>query len=54
MIGEVPHEEYILTTEELNMLKAKDERMYETYWKMMCHFYICVDILGTKGPGSWS
>lgn len=50
-ISEVPYEEYIPTTEELNMLGAKHERIYETYLEMMCHYCICADLTGTKSQG---
>lgn len=46
-MGEVTYEEYISTTEGLNMLKAKDTHIYETYWERVCHFYTCNDISGT-------
>lgn len=47
-MDEASYKEYIPTTDELNMLKAKDMRIYETYWEMMmCHF-VCVNILGTR------
>lgn len=32
-MGEVPYKEYILTTEKLSMLRAKDKCIYETYWR---------------------
>lgn len=50
-MGEVSYDKYIPTTKELNILKAKNEHIYETYWEIMCHFYICADILGTRSQG---
>jgi len=41
VIGDVPYEEYILATEELHLLKKSDPLVYETYWEVLCHFYIC-------------
>lgn len=50
-MGEVPYAEYNPTTEELNMLNAKDEHIYETYCDIMCHFRICTDISSTRSYG---
>lgn len=50
-MGKVPYEEYIPNIEELNMLRAKNVRIYETYWEMMRHFRILADISGTRGHG---
>lgn len=47
-MGEVPYKEYILTNEELSMLRAKDECIYEIYWEIMYHFRICANISGTR------
>lgn len=47
-MGEVTYEEDIPTTEELNMLWAKNECIYETYWKIMYHYRICTDMSGTR------
>lgn len=33
LMGEVPYEEHIPTIEELHRLRAKNERIYETYWR---------------------
>jgi len=41
VIGDAPYEEYVLTTEELHLLKKDDPQVYETYWEVLCHFYIC-------------
>lgn len=35
-------------SEQLNMLRAKHERIYETHREMMCHFHICANILGIR------
>lgn len=50
-MGEVPYKEYIPTSKDLNMLKAKDVCIYKIYWEMMCHFRICPDISGITGQG---
>jgi len=41
MIGDVPCEKYVLSTEELHLLKKSKPLMHETYWKVLCHFHIC-------------
>jgi len=40
VIGDAPYEEYVLTTEELHLLRKEDPQMYETYWEVLCHFHI--------------
>lgn len=50
-MGEVSYEEYTSTTEELNMLRVKDEHIYETYLKMMYHYHIYADLAGTRSQG---
>jgi len=32
VIGDAPYEEYVLSTEELHLLKKRDPLVYETYW----------------------
>lgn len=48
---EVPYEEYILTTEELEMLRGKEEHIYETYWEMMCYYRTRANLTGTRSQG---
>lgn len=50
-MGEVTYEEYIPTTEELSLLKARDEQVYGTYWEIMCHYRIYADLAGVKNQG---
>lgn len=33
------------------MLRAKDERIYEIYWEIMCRYRICNDLAGTRNQG---
>ena len=40
-IGDLSYEEYILSTEELHLLKKNAPQEYETYWEVLCHFHIC-------------
>jgi len=44
VIGDAPYEEYVPTTEELHLLKRENPQMYETYWKVLCHFLNCGQI----------
>lgn len=50
-MGKVLYEEYIPTTEELNMLRVKDECIYETYWEMMCYCRNCVNLVRVRNQG---
>ena len=40
VIGDAPYEEYVLTAEELHLLKKDDPQVYEIYWEVLCHFHI--------------
>ena len=51
MIGDAPDEEYVPTTEELHLLKKEDPQVYETYWKVLCHFHICGQTTGWRNRG---
>ena len=58
MIGEAPYEKYVLSTEELHLLKKSDPLVHETYWEDLCHFHICRQVTGWKSGGikqmSWA
>ena len=47
-MGDLPHEEYILCTEELHLLKRDAPQVYETYQEVLCHFHICVQATGWR------
>jgi len=49
--GDVPYEEYVPSTEELHLLKKSDSLVYETYWEVLCHFYICEQATGWRSRG---
>jgi len=51
MIGDAPYEEYVPSTEELHFLKKGDPLVYETYWEVLCHFYICGQVIGWRSGG---
>ena len=38
-MGSIPYEEYFRCTIELEKMKKDDLEMFETYWKLICHFY---------------
>jgi len=58
VIGDVPYEEYVPTTEELHLLKKDDPQVYETYWEVLCHFHICGQTTSWRSRGvnqmSWA
>jgi len=58
MIGDGPYEEYVLSTEELYLLKKSDLLVYETYWEVLCHLHICGQVTGWRSGGikqiSWA
>ena len=43
VVGDVPYEEYVPTTEELHLLKKDAPQIYEIYLEVLCHFHICGD-----------
>jgi len=51
VIRDAPYEEYILSTEELHLLKKSDPLVYETYWEVLCHFHICGQVTGWRSGG---
>jgi len=58
VMGDAPYEEYVPTSEELHLLKKEDPQVYETYWKVLCHFNICDQISSWRNRGvkqiSWA
>ena len=51
VIGDAPYEEYVLSTEELNLLKKSNALVYETYWDVLFHFHICRQVTGWRSEG---
>ena len=43
-MGSLPYEEYFLCELELALLEKHEPALFETYKKLMCHFYICLDM----------
>ena len=42
-MGFMPYEEYFSFAEELKQLEEDELALYETYWELMRHFFICLD-----------
>jgi len=43
-MGSMPYKKYFPCTMELGQLEKDDPEIFETYWELMCHFYICMDV----------
>ena len=56
--GDIPYEEFVPTTRELRLLEKESPQVYETYWEVMCHFYICGQTTAWRSGGvkqlSWA
>ena len=49
-IGSLPYEDYFLCESELAFLEKQEPALFETYIKLICHFYIYLDVHnGYKG-----
>jgi len=44
-----PYVEYFPCADELAQLEKDEPAMYEKYTKLMCHFYICLDLYPSHG-----
>jgi len=51
VMGDASYEEYVPTSEELYLLRKEDPQVYETYWKVLCHFHICGQISSWRNRG---
>ena len=51
MIGDAPYEEYVSSTKEQHLLKKSDPLVYDTYWEVLCHFYIRGQVTGWRSRG---
>ena len=51
VIRDGPYKEYVLSTEELYLLKRRDPLVYGTYWEVLCHFHICGQVTGWRSGG---
>ena len=47
-MGSMPYEKYFPYTMELEQMEKDDPEMFETYQKLMCYFYICMDVHNTR------
>jgi len=50
-MGDISYEEYIPSAEELHLMEESAPLVYATYWKVLCHFHICVEITGLRSGG---
>ena len=50
-MGEVPYEEYVLGAEELHILRRDAPQIYETYWELLFHYHICLQLTGLRSEG---
>ena len=48
-MGSMPHEVYFPCTIKLEKMEKDDPEIFKTYRKLMCHFYICMDIHNAHG-----
>lgn len=49
-MGNYPYEGYSPRLQELCMLKDWNASMYMILWELACHFHICADVTGQRGP----
>ena len=52
-IGLMSYDGYFPCTMELEQMEKDDLEMFGTYWELMCHFYICMDVYNTHGNENW-
>nr|ABB55316.1 hypothetical protein 12.t00027 [Asparagus officinalis] len=56
--GELPYEEFVPGSRELEILKNGAPEIYDTYWELMCHFQICARITEKRASslkqGQWA
>ena len=48
-VGSIRYEEYFPCTIELEQMEKDNPELFETYWELMCHFYICMDVHNAWG-----
>jgi hypothetical protein len=46
-MGEVPYEEYVPRHQELKLLEQTHPAIVETYWEVICHYHICMQVFGS-------
>ena len=51
VMGDIPHEEYVPSVEELHLMVDSAPLAYVTYWEMLCHFHISTEITGLRSGG---
>ena len=53
-VGSLPYEEYFPCEAELTLLEKHEPALFETYWELMCHLYICSSMHGSHKGASCS
>ena len=48
-MGSLSYEEYFPCAEELTQLEKNEPTLYETYWELICHYYICLYLHPSHG-----
>ena len=48
-MGSLSYEEYFPCAEELTRLEKNEPTLYETYWELICHYYICLYLHPSHG-----
>jgi len=51
VMGDIPYEEYVSSAEKLHLMEDSAPLVYAAYWKVLCHFHICVEITGWRAGG---
>jgi len=46
-MGEVPYEEYVPRNQELKILEKTRPDVFNTYWELICHYHICMQVFGS-------
>lgn len=49
--GDYPYKEFILNHWEFRALEKQNSRIYGTYWEVLCHYFICMDVHVKKESG---
>ena len=48
VMGDISYKEYVLSAEELHLLEGNTPLVYVAYWKVLCHFHICIEIISLR------
>ena len=48
VMGDIPYEESV---KELHLMEDSAPFVYVTYWEVLCHFHICIEITNLRSEG---